>query len=307
MKATLPEPSQPAAKALDTSNGSTALRAFYPFGASLALLSLAFSPALLEWFNFSRRSDLFSYAVLIPFVSAYLGWITIKAGALETRVSSSLPWAALSLTLGILALAASWSGVVAVEDRLCVRLLAFVLFVAAAGFLTLGSYAMRKLAFPFAFLLFMVPLPKAFVDALEVFFQHGSADTASLMIQLSGLPVIRDGLFFRLPGLLIQVAQECSGIRSTLVLFITSLVAGRLFLRTNWRRAAIAAFVVPLAMLRNGFRIFTLAYLTVEVDPRIIDSPLHHRGGPIFFALSLVPFVLCLWLLRRNERARASK
>ena len=273
----------------------------------MALLSLAFSPALFEWFHFSRRSDLFSHALLIPFVSGYLAWITIKGSAIETRLSRSLMWAALPLTLGALAIVASWSGGVATGDRLCLRLLAYVVFVAAAGFATLGTYAMRKLAFPFAFLLLMVPLPKAFIDALEMFFQHGSADTASVMIQLSGLPVIRDGLFFRLPGLLIQVAQECSGIRSTLVLFITSLVAGQLFLRTNMRRAAIAAFVVPLAMLRNGFRIFTLAYLTVEVDPRIIDSPLHHRGGPIFFALSLIPFVLCLWFLRRNERGRYSK
>ena len=34
----------------------------------------------------------------------------------------------------------------------------------------------------------------------------------------------------------------------------------------------------------------------------MIDSPIHHRGGPLFFALSLVPLFLLLWWLRRQEQ-----
>jgi len=87
-------------------------------------------------------------------------------------------------------------------------------------------------------------------------------------------------------------------------LFITSLVAGYLFFKSPWRRAVLTCFVIPLAILRNGFRIFTIAMLCVHVSPDMINSPIHRRGGPIFFVLSLIPFFLLLvWLRRRERRA----
>lgn len=66
-----------------------------------------------------------------------------------------------------------------------------------------------------------------------------------------------------------EVAPQCSGIRSSLVLFITSLIGGYLFLRSPWRRFALAAFVLPLALLRNGFRVFVLGQLCVQVGPHM--------------------------------------
>jgi exosortase/archaeosortase family protein len=97
------------------------------------------------------------------------------------------------------------------------------------------------------------------------------------------------------------VAPECSGIRSSFVLFITSLVAGQLFLRSSWKRALFALAVIPLGILRNAFRIVVIGELCVHVDPGFIDSPIHHRGGPVFFAISLIPFLLLLYYLRKTD------
>ena len=85
------------------------------------------------------------------------------------------------------------------------------------------------------------------------------------------------------------MARECSGIRSTVVLFITSLLASHLFLKSPWRRFVLVAFVIPLAIVRNGFRILVIGLLCVHIGPHMIDSFIHHRGGPIFFVLSLIP------------------
>jgi exosortase/archaeosortase family protein len=79
-----------------------------------------------------------------------------------------------------------------------------------------------------------------------------------------------------------------------------------MFLRSPWRRMALTLFVIPLAIVRNGFRILTIGMLCVHVSPSMIDSPLHHRGGPLFFGLSLIPFFLFLFWLRRGERRRLS-
>jgi exosortase/archaeosortase family protein len=113
-------------------------------------------------------------------------------------------------------------------------------------------------------------------------------------------------LLLYLPGLSLEVASQCSGIRSTLVLLVTSLLAGELFLVTTWRRIVLAGLVYPLGLLRNGLRIVTIGLLTLRVDPGAIHGPVHRRGGPFFFAASLVPLFIMLFVLKRSERGRGS-
>jgi exosortase len=153
----------------------------------------------------------------------------------------------------------------------------------------------------------MVPLPDRVVDILETASQAASAEAANWYFSAAGVPHIRDGNVFDLPGISLQVAQECSGIRSSWVLFITGLVAGHLFLHSPWRQAVFALLVIPLGILRNGFRILVIGWLCVEKGPHMIDHWIHRRGGPWFFALSLVPLFMILWCLRRGERSRSSR
>jgi exosortase/archaeosortase family protein len=151
----------------------------------------------------------------------------------------------------------------------------------------------------------MIPMPAGFRTELETFLQYGSAAAANWMFTLSGLSVFQDNLSFHLPGnIRFNVEPECSGIHSSLVLLITSLVAGHLLLRTWWKQAVLVVVVIPLALLRNGFRIFVIGRLCVHFGARMFDSWVHHRGGPLFFAISLVPFFgLLLWLVK-SERTR---
>ncbi len=243
--------------------------------------------------------------VLIPFISGYLVWLRRKAVLPAPSASPAL--AVIPLAFGILLLRALLFGNGSVawvkpNDYLALASLSFLCFLWSGALLILGGKLLRTLAYPAAFLIFITPLPTAVENFVEVFFQHASAEAAALLFALSGSTVFREGLVFQLPGITLQVAQECSGIRSSLVLFITSLLAGHLFLRSPWRRFFLTAFVIPLAIVRNGFRVFTLGWLCVHVSPSMIDSAIHHRGGPLFFVLSLVPFFLLLVWLRRRER-----
>jgi exosortase C (VPDSG-CTERM-specific) len=269
------------------------------FGFALAAVILAFAKPLFDLVQFALSSDTFSHVLLVPFISAYLASLRRKSAVLNPAPASSGMFVALSVGVVLLV---TWLIVSSPDLRLCLSTLAFVCFVFAAAFRFLGTAAAREFAFPLGFLFLMAPLPTVIMDPLELFFQHASAWAAAVMMKVSGLPALREGLFFLLPGLRIEVAQECSGIRSTLVLFITSLIAGHLLLRNPLHRAILAASIVPIAILRNGFRIFSLAWLSVEVNPDIIDSPLHHQGGPIYFALALIPLVLLLLVLRRLEK-----
>jgi exosortase C (VPDSG-CTERM-specific) len=278
---------------------------FRQFALAAAMLSLGFALPLWHLCTFAVPDDLESYIPLMPFVSAYLAW-TLKP-ELPARSTPARRTALVFFVAGAAALAAGFlpgqSPVPAPpENGLALTTLAWLLCLAGAGCWCLGGATMRALVFPFGLLLFMIPLPAPARDAVESGLQHGSATVADWMFFVSGTAFWRSDTVIQLPGIALEVAPECSGIHSTWVLLITSLVAARTVLRQPWRRAVLCLAVIPLALLRNGFRVFVIGQLCIHIGPRMIDSPIHHHGGPVFFALSLVPLFLLLDFLRRGER-----
>jgi exosortase len=199
-----------------------------------------------------------------------------------------------------------WNLRTPVTEYLWAGILGYLLVLLAGATRSFGWGRLREHSFAIAFLVFFIPLPLLVTDFMSVALQRASAEVLDGMLQLTGLPAYREGLAFDLPGLHIKVAEECSGVRSTLCLFIFSLVAGKVLLKTGWKRWTLALLTVPLGILRNAFRITLLAYLSVHVDPNIIHGPLHHQGGPVFFVLSLIPLFALLWYFRRSESAKSS-
>jgi exosortase C (VPDSG-CTERM-specific) len=281
-------------------------------GACFAVvLLILFARPLLMLISYVAASQLHSYILLVPFVSAYL--LYLRRDQLPKGYSTELPLTIVFLAtgLGLLALTYSvdFSGQAPANgDRIVLLTLSFLCCLAAGGFFFFGRDWMRAAAFPLAYLVFIVPMPDAMADALEMASKSAAAEVANVLFHLSGTPFLRAGPIFQLPNITIEVAQECSGIRSSWVLFMTSILAANLFLKTPWRRFALVAFIIPLGILRNGFRILVIGLLCVNVGPQMIHSLIHRRGGPVFFALSLIPFLLVLWWLHRGDaRIRQQK
>jgi exosortase C (VPDSG-CTERM-specific) len=270
-----------------------------------AVLVLCFISPLCNWMGFAMDSKFYSYMPLMPLITGYLIWLRRAGLGADVRPSWGAAAAAAAaggaiLAVYFLALHEGWIPVE--QDELCVMMLAFLLLLLAAGFATLGAATMSAIAFPLAMLLFMVPYPAIVNDALETFFQYTSAAAAHGFFILAATPCSQDGLNLHLPtDFSLTVAPECSGIHSSQVLLITSLLAGNLFLSSHWRRVFLALFVIPLAILRNGLRVFVIGELCVHVNHRMIDSWIHHHGGPFFFVLSLIPFFFILIWLRKFE------
>jgi exosortase C (VPDSG-CTERM-specific) len=281
-------------------------RRFQKFLAFTALLLVFFGWPLVNLARFSIHAELYSHILLVPFISGYLWWIKRtepKSGFQSNPGLALVSFLAAASVLGIYWLAVKRGFEAEKPDTLAATTLSFLLFWLGGAFLFLGSKFLRSLAFLVGFLFFMVPFPMVVRRAIEWFFQHGSADVAYVFLKLSGMPVLRNGTSFLLPGIPISVARECSGIHSSLILFITSLVASYMFLGKSRHRWILVLATIPLAFLRNGFRIFFIAQLCVHFGPQMIDSIYHKQGGPIFFVLSLIPlFLLLLHLTKRELR-----
>jgi exosortase C (VPDSG-CTERM-specific) len=269
---------------------------------SIVVVTLAFVQPLARLMLHASQSDLHSYIPLVPFVAGYL--LYIRRRTLGAPFRSSIVGTVMVGAIGVAAVAVDIAlrESLSINDGLVLMAVAYVSFIAAGGFLFFGSKWMAAAAFPLTFLIFIVPLPDVAVSWLETALVLASADVAAVFFKMTGTPLLRDGTVFALPGIVLRVAQECSGIHSSWVLFITSLVASQLFLKSPWRKLVLVAFVIPLGIVRNGFRILIIGLLCVHVGPHMIDSVIHSRGGPLFFVLSLGPLFLLLTWLRRQER-----
>lgn len=265
------------------------------------LLCAFFGNYLYSLGQYAAENSLHSHILLVPFISGYL--IYLQRGRFPRSYSSSPLCGALTFVIGAAALAFTWrmQSELSPGDFLSGIAFSFVTFLISGAFCSLGRVWMASICFPIAFLYFLVPLPDAAVHGLETLLKLGSAEAAALFFSVSGIPVLRDGLVFQLPGITLEVAQECSGIRSSYVLFITSVIASYVLLKRPWRRAVLLAVVIPLAILRNSFRILVLGLLCVQIGPQMIHSVIHENGGPLFFGLSLLPLFLLLWWLRKGE------
>lgn len=280
-----------------------------PFSAqrrNLLALLLFFATVAWFWqplvtlFSLTLQQEHYSHIVLIPCLSLYVLYLDRKTilASREWR-----PWLG-SLVIGMGAVG-YWLADPATfaADQLSMIILALVVMCWGIFVSCFGISLCRKGSFGLLFLLFMVPLPSFLLDAIIGFLQRSSAEATGVLFSVLGVPVFRQGFVFSLSNFTIHVAEECSGIRSALSLFITSLVAGHFFLRSAWGKMGLVAIVIPLAIIKNAFRIVGLSLLANYVDPTFITNSVWHRSGGIpLFLLSLVVLFSLVWLLRRSEK-----
>ncbi len=278
---------------------TTPMRRTIWFAAYVAACLLAFWVPLRSLVQLALSSDTYSHILIVPFVSIFL--VFIERDKVFQTLRRSASSAAILFFAGVLLGALGWkaAAIFPGSDWLALVILGLLCLLWAGFLFFYGTPAFAAGLFPLLFLLLMLPVPVYLLDRFIVWLQNGSADVAGWFFHLSGTPVLREGLIFVLPNVSIEVAKECSGIRSTQALLITCLLAGHLFLRTNWRRTALLVAAVPVLIIKNGIRIATLTLLAVHVDPSFLTGRLHRDGGFLFFILGmLILLPLFLWFQR---------
>jgi exosortase len=279
---------------------------FLPF-AFLCALSIAFwLHPLVGTFRRALANDAYTHILLILPLSAALiyldtKYLDSKAFPIASQPSPRMGAALLALAL-LTGCYARWGMAAAPEDvRLSLGMLALVIWWIASVLLCFGTRIVSSFLFPLCFLFLMVPIPEFALSGIVEFLQYQSAFAARIMFRVVGVPVTQDGIMLSIPNLDIEVARECSSIRSSLMLLVTAMVLAHLFLRSRWRKVLLVAAVIPLSVAKNGLRIFTIVELGTRVDPGFFTGNLHHHGGILFFGLSVAAVGALIWVLRRTE------
>jgi len=276
------------------------------FVAFVLISGLAFYKSMSALVQYSLHDDSSSHIILIPLITLFLLYSERQSVFATTRTStgSGIGLAAAGVILHLLTNRSFFPQV----GNWSLTLQTFsVILVWLGGFLICyGSAALRAGAFPLLFLLLIVPIPDAVLDRIIYALQEGSTEIAYLIFQAVGIPVLRQGFLLSVPGVTIEVAKECSSIRSSMALFITCLLAAHLFLRTRWKMLLLVLLSIPLSLIKNGIRIATLTLLSIYVDPGFLTGRLHHEGGFVFFLVAmLILWPVIVWL-KKSEKPPGS-
>src|SRR4030042_4064697 len=269
---------------------------------SIVALLMIYGP-LKELLRDTDRSEYYSHILLIPLISGY--FIYTKRKILFSNLEYSSVPGIILLVIGILFYIVGREQRVQfnLNDYSSLMTFSGVLIWVGSIVLLYGMKTFQKIFFPLLFLVFMIPVPTLLMDKIIHLLQAASAEVTHLLFMITGIPFSREGFTFHLPGINIEVAKQCSGIRSSLGLFITGILAGNLFLKTGWRKVILALFVFPITIFKNGVRIITLSALAIYVDEKFIpQSFIHHSGGFVFYIPALLLLGAVIWYFRRSER-----
>lgn len=265
----------------------------------LILLALGvFHQALAIVIRSSISVDQYSHILLVLPVSAAFLYLTRKR--VFKNVAYWAPGGILFVALlAVFAYSALHAGVLSPSGYLSLSVLLFAGCWIAAFAFCYGVEAFRAAAFPLMFLLLMTPLPDSVLERAVASLQNGSAVATCLLLRAAHIPYVRHGVVIALPKIDIYIAEECSGIRSSMVLLLCSVVLGHLYLKSVWAKVLLTLAVLPITVAKNGLRIFVLSTLGMYVDPSFLSGRLHHDGGFIFFGIAFASLFLLIWLFQK--------
>jgi exosortase len=273
------------------------------FAVLVVLLAGVFHHALGVVVGSSLSDDNYGHILLVWPISAVLLYFSTPK-ILKAPAWSKAGGAALGLLLAGFAYFSAHAAGVSDDNYLSAAILFFVLCLLAGFLLCYGAAAFRAGAFPLLFLLFTVPLPTFVLQPFVTFLQDGSGDATCFLYRVAHVPYVRHGIVISLPKIDIQIAEECSGIRSTMVLVLAGLVLGHLYLRKWWTQLLFGLSIIPITIAKNGFRIFFLSVAGTYWEPSFLTGRLHHQGGFVFFILAFGALMLLIWVLQKLESGR---
>jgi len=275
---------------------------FQQFGFLVTLSIAIWWRPLVATFTLALNNEEYTHLLLILPVSValiVLEWKSLKPSVVPSRGVGLVLLASAMVACGL----SRWTASdLSPAIHLAVYIGALVIWWLGSFVFCFGTRWSLRLMFPLGFLLCLVPLPEFALDRIVVLLQRESAAATRMLFTATGVPVMQDGMFISIPGVTVEVARECSSIRSSLMLLITSMVLAHLFLRSTWRKTIVVLAAIPLSVAKNAVRIFTLSMLGVHVDMGFLHGTLHRRGGIVFFILALLAVLLLLWVLGRGEK-----
>lgn len=176
--------------------------------------------------------------------------------------------------------------------------------------ITRGLSIIKSLWFPLLFLLFVIPLPGALVDALTGPLKQQISELAEMVLYWAGYPIARSGVTLSIGPYQLLVADACSGLHSMFSLSSMGLLYLYIMRYRSWiRNGVLIASLLPIAFFANLLRVIILVLVTYHFGDEVGQGFLHKFAGVLLFVVSLC-FLFALdaflgWALPKFSKAES--
>jgi exosortase len=265
-------------------------------GAFLYLYAFVLPPLIADWSDDPN----YSHGFLVPLLSAYFVWE--RRQQLHRVVRQPQSWGVLLLLAGVSMLFLGHLG----AELFLMRSSMIVVITGLVVYLC-GWKILQLLAFPLAYLLFMIPLPAIILNTITFPLQLLAAKLSTASLQLIGLPVYREGNIIFLPHSTLEIVEACSGIRSLVSLLALAVVFAYMTQRHTGKRWVLVTSAMPIALVANAFRIWGTGVLAFLYGTKVAEGFYHTFAGWLVFVVAFVLLLSEGFLLSAVSNARLER
>lgn len=228
-------------------------------------------------------NEYYSHGFLVPILSGYIAWNMRKELISIEKNPSQFGLALFAVGIiiqgiSVLRTIRFLSGI-----SLLVTLAGVIIYLYGWGF-------MKKIRFPFLFLVLMIPLP--FIYLITSPAQIISVLATINLANFIGIPAVRDGLFITIPAGAFEVGVECSGINSLISLFMIGIIFAYVLEGSNLMKATILISTIPLALAGNILRITSILVVAGKYGQEAAINYFHDFSSLLLFSVALIGLFL---------------
>jgi EpsI family protein len=266
---------------------------------ALALIAaiVPFAPVLGSLYSIWNLKPEYSHGIIIPILSAVLIW---QQRAHLRRLPFTGSWLGLGLIAAGLVL--RYVGELATLQTL--QHYAFLLVIYGLVLALTGPVIFRHLWMPLLILIFAIPLPSFFDNALSMQLQLLSSQLGVWVIRAAGISVLLEGNIIDLGSYQLEVAEACSGLRYLFPLMTLAFIVAYVFRGPMWKRVVLFLSSIPITVFMNSLRIGIIGITVERWGQRMAEGTLHDFEGWLVFMFSIGALLLTAAALTRLGRSR---
>jgi exosortase len=250
----------------------------------LALLFLAFLALYFPFIQTLVRdwdaNQNYSQGYFIPFVAAFMVWW--MRDELKTIELEPANWGLALIALGLLQLFVAKVG----SEYFLQRTSMIVVLFGISLFLFGGRFT-KAVWLPLVYLIFMIPLPAIIWNRIAFPMQLFASALTEEVVQLIGIPILREGNVLHLAQTSLEVVDACSGLRSLVNILGLAVGLGFLMNKEAWKRWALFFAAFPIAVVVNIIRLSGTAVLASRYGGDVARGFLHDFSGWLVFVAGI--------------------